>query len=137
MHRPSIEQQVTFLYASDLDASARFYEDVFGFECVLDQGACRIYRVASDAFVGFCSRTEAMGVRDATSGVILTLVTADVDAWSAYLIGEGVTLEQPPRLNDRFNIYHCFVRDPAGYLIEIQRFQDPAWPEPLSRHSPL
>jgi len=25
-------------------------------------------------------------------------------------------------------IYHCFLRDPNGYLLEIQRFLDPAWP---------
>ncbi|OQY24133.1 MAG: hypothetical protein DRJ03_06405 [Chloroflexi bacterium] len=30
-------------------------------------------------------------------------------------------------LNPRYNIYHCFLRDPNGYLIEIQRFLDSAW----------
>ena len=25
------------------------------------------------------------------------------------------------------HIYHCFLRDPNGYLIEIQRFLNPAW----------
>ena len=35
-----------------------------------------------------------------------------------------------PRNDPQYNIYHCFIRDPAGYLIEIQEFKDPAWPKP-------
>ena len=65
-------------------------------------------------------------------GVILTLVSQEVDRWADYLQAHGITLEKPPTLYDRFNIYHCFLRDPNGYLIEIQQFLDPAWPRPLS-----
>ncbi len=32
--------------------------------------------------------------------------------------------------NPEYRIYHCFLRDPDGYQIEIQRFDDPAWPAP-------
>ena len=45
--------------------------------------------------------------------------------------GLPVYLEKPPTLHPDFNIYHCIVRDPNGYLIEIQRFLDPAWPAPM------
>ncbi len=39
-----------------------------------------------------------------------------------------VDIEKPPTLNPQYNIYQMFVRDPNGYLIEIQTFLDPAWP---------
>jgi len=29
-----------------------------------------------------------------------------------------------------YNIYHAFLRGPSGYLVEIQRFEDPSWPKP-------
>jgi catechol 2,3-dioxygenase-like lactoylglutathione lyase family enzyme len=58
--------------------------------------------------------------------VILTLVTDDVDGWHERFIAAGVTSEKPPQHNPTFNIYHCFLRDPNGYLLEIQRFEDPA-----------
>jgi catechol 2,3-dioxygenase-like lactoylglutathione lyase family enzyme len=32
-----------------------------------------------------------------------------------------------PAFNADFRIYHCFFPDPNGYLLEIQRFDDPAW----------
>jgi catechol 2,3-dioxygenase-like lactoylglutathione lyase family enzyme len=125
--RPSLEQQVTFLYTADLSQTAAFYETIMGLPLVLDQGSCRIYQVHEAAFLGFCQHIDAPRRPE---GVILTLVTQEVDQWAEYLHDKGVALEKPPTLYERFNIYHCFLRDPNGYLIEIQRFLDPAWPRP-------
>ena len=123
------EQQVTFLYTADLQATAGFYENTLGLPRVLDQGGCRIYSVAANAFVGFCSHSSA-GEGESRSGVVLTFVTDDVDQWYERLYEQGVAFEKPPALNPTYNIYHCFLRDPNGYLLEIQRFLDPAWPRP-------
>ena len=126
-HAP-FDQQVTFLYTRDLGATARFYEQVLGLDLVLDQGTCRIYRISADGFLGFCQRAEAP---DRPAGVIVTLVTEDVDGWHARLAARGVSFEKAPAFNPDYNIYHCFLRDPNGYLLEIQRFLDPAWPASL------
>ncbi|GAB4398153.1 MAG: VOC family protein [Anaerolineales bacterium] len=120
----SFDAQITFLHTDNLIETAAFYEQVLGLPLVLDQGTCRIYRVAGAAFVGFCTH----GVADsARAGVVLTLVTNAVDAWYAQLLARGVVFEKPPALNARFEIYHCFLRDPNGYLLEIQQFRDPRW----------
>lgn len=116
------DQVVTFFYTHDLDATARFYADVLGLPLARDQGDCRLYRISRDGYVGFCRRAEAPAQ---PAGVILTLVTADVDGWYARLGAGGVAFEQPPALNPKYGIYHCFLRDPNGYLIEIQRFEEP------------
>jgi catechol 2,3-dioxygenase-like lactoylglutathione lyase family enzyme len=121
------EQCVTFLYTADLAATAHFYTEVVGLPLVLDQGSCRIYRVSADGFLGFCERAGA-----APSGVIVTLVTQDVDGWHARLCERGASIAQAPAFNPTYNIYHCFLRDPNGYLLEIQRFCDPAWPSQAS-----
>lgn len=125
-NRPPIEQQVTFLYTADLPRTAVFYEEVLGLPLVLDQGACRIYRVGEDAFLGFCEHLERS---QHPEGVILTLVAGDVDGWYAYLCARDIAVEKAPQHNEKFNIYHLFLRDPNGYLLEIQRFLDPAWPQ--------
>lgn len=126
MTRPPIHQHTTFLYTEDLAATAYFYEEVMDLQLALDQGDCRIYRVGRDAFLGFCERAEAP-VHPV--GVILTIITEEVDDWYRYLTDQGVVFEKEPTLNPRYDIYHCFLRDPSGYLIEIQRFEDPAWEE--------
>ena len=128
MH-PPFDQQVTFLYTRDLAASARFYGDLLGLPLVLDQGPCRIYRVSGDAFLGVCQRAAAE-LLPAT--VIFTFVVNDmaaVDSWYETLTDRGVLFEKAPTLNSAYNIYHCFLRDPSGYLLEIQTFLDAAWPQ--------
>ncbi len=127
MLHPPIDQQVTFLYTRDLAATARFYEEVMGLPLVLDQGSCRIYRVSGDGFLGFCQRQTAP---EQPQGIIFTFATREVDAWHRHLTARGIAFEKPPALNPDYNIYHCFLRDPNGYLLEIQQFLDPAWPAP-------
>ena len=124
MPRPSIDQQITFLYTRDLATTARFYEDVLELPLVLDQGGCRIYRINGEAYLGFCERETAP---EQPQGVLFTLVTQDVDAWYAHLCERGVPFDKTPAINAAYGIYHCFARDPNGYVIEIQRFLDEAW----------
>mgnify|MGYP003956746997 CR=1 FL=1 len=117
------EQSVSFFYTTDLSKTASFWEQRVGLEKVLDQGTCRIYRISNDGFIGFCLR-ESVQVAD----VIITLVTKKVDEWCERLSGRGVEFEKEPAFNSDYNIYHAFFRDPNGYLVEVQRFEDPNWP---------
>ncbi len=126
MTLPAIDQQVTFLYVKDLEKSARFYAEAIGLEVVLDQGGCRIFRVAGEAFLGICGDPEHEAPR---KGFAFTFVTPEVDRWHDRLAAQGVTIEAPPKENARFRIYNFFARDPDGYLLEFQRFLDPAWPQ--------
>ena len=56
---------------------------------------------------------------------VLTLITDEVDAWFARLEARGVEIVKPPADNPPYRIYNAFVRDPNGYLVEIQRFWEP------------
>jgi catechol 2,3-dioxygenase-like lactoylglutathione lyase family enzyme len=118
MSHPVIDQQVTFLYTSDLSTTAHFYEKILGLSLSLDQDSCRIYRVSNGAFLGFCEQEVEPKQQ---SEVILTLTTPEVDHWYKYLSKHDVDFEKVPSLNTDSKIYHCFLRDPNGYLIEIQR----------------
>ncbi|MBS1249427.1 MAG: hypothetical protein MAG431_01007 [Chloroflexi bacterium] len=117
---PPIHEQITFLYTTDLDKSARFYEEVMGFPLKLDQGGCRIYTVTENAYLGVCQRPNAQPPGERV--VIFTFVTPEVDSWYEHLIEQGVEIETPPAENPEYGIYHFFLRDPNGYLLEVQRF---------------
>ena len=114
---------ITFCYVPDLDAVSRFYGDVLGLPLVLDQGGCRLYRVVGGGYLGFCDRP----IEPRPESVLLTLVTEDVEGWHARLVEAGAVVDQAPRHNNKYAITHAFYRDPAGYRVEIQRFDDPAW----------
>ncbi|MCB2223460.1 MAG: VOC family protein [Actinobacteria bacterium] len=122
---PPIDDVITFLSVEDLARSDAFYGSVLGLPLVVDQGSCRIYRAAG-GYLGVCERPGAAS----PDGVIVTLVAADVDGWHDRLAGVGVPVEQAPRRNDTYGVYHAFYRDPDGYLLEIQRFLDPQWSAP-------
>jgi catechol 2,3-dioxygenase-like lactoylglutathione lyase family enzyme len=118
------DQQVVFLPTSDLARADRFYREVLGLPLVLDQGVCRIYRTGPQAFLGVCEHLAGA----AGGGVIVTLVSDDVDGWFERLGAAGVSFEAPPSHNEKYKIYHVFVHDPDGNVLEIQRFEDAAWP---------
>lgn len=123
MDNPSLHQQITFLYVNDLQKSADFYENKMGFRLWLDQGACRIYHLYGASYLGICQRRESRAPSSPDT-VIFTLVTDEVMLWYETLSARGVSFEKEPQINERYQIYHCFLRDPDGYLIEIQRFLD-------------
>ncbi len=115
---------ITFCYTQNMEKSHWFYSDVLELPMVLDQGGCRIYRVAGDSYIGFCSKFE----KKQDSNVTITLVTDDVDLWFDRVKASGCEIIKPPAPTPEYNIYNCFVKDPSGYTVEIQRFEDPRWP---------
>ena len=129
------DQSVTFLYTADAAASRRFYAEVLGLPVVLEQqGGCVIYEAAAGGrgFVGVC---PARGPRELANprtpgGVVFTLVTQQVEAWHAKLLAAGAEVLGPPAHAPDYAITGFFFRDPDGYLLEIQRFESPAWPAP-------
>jgi catechol 2,3-dioxygenase-like lactoylglutathione lyase family enzyme len=128
MQRPAIQQQVTFIFPVDMERSADFYERVLGLELVQDQGDCRLYRVAAEAFLGICSCRP--GRSSATGSLVLTFVTSQVDEWYQYLTAMGVPTKGPPQETPSHRIYNFYASDPGGHVVEFQRFLDPTWPAP-------
>jgi len=132
---PRLDQQVTFLYAQDAPACWAFYENVLGLPLVQDQERVRIYAVAGGrAFLGLCMAGAARASANprVEGGVCFTFVTQDVDGWYAYLQARGAAIPKPPEHSAQWRIYHFFLHDPAGNLLEFQRFERPDWPPPES-----
>ncbi len=132
--RPALGQQVTFLYAEDTEASWRFYEQVLGLPLVQDQGTCRIYEAAPGgrAFVGVCRARAPRASENprVVGGVVFTFVADDVDGWYAHLKAKGVAIPNPPSFSEQYRVHHFFFHDPAGYTLEIQRFDRSDWVKP-------
>ena len=124
-----ITQHITFLDTDDLARTAAFYEGAVGLRLARDQGNVRIYHVCAGAYVGFCQRAPGGGAdvapRGAAAVTVLTLITETVDEWYERLVAGGAAVVKPPADNPPYRIYNAFVRDPNGYLVEIQRFWEP------------
>ena len=117
------ESAITFYYYDDILTVAPVYEDVLGFELVLDQGLARIYRIAGNAYFGIVDGNKGHLKHQLKSATLLTVVSEDVPAWHAKMKESGVT-----GVSDILRGTYCehfFFKDPAGYAIEIQRFHNP------------
>jgi len=126
MENVLFDQQITFIYVADLEVSRSFYEDIFQFPLVLDQGSCRIVSTiqGGGGYLGYCQGEKLI---DQSKGLIFALVTTKVDEWYVYLQSRGVEIPGPPKKNPDYGIYHFFLRDPDGYSLEIQQFLGSAW----------
>jgi predicted enzyme related to lactoylglutathione lyase len=128
MPHPPIAQQITWVYTHDLPGTARFYGETVGLEQVLDQGGCRIFKTSATSFLGVCPVRPGRHVEP--KGVVITMVTEEVDAWHEVLKAKGVTILEPPTYHPSFEVYCLFAADPNGYKLEFQAFRTPAWKMP-------
>lgn len=121
MGKLGFEQQVVFLSVSNLDESTKFYGEQLGLRLARDQGTCRIFHLSGNSYVGICQGVTPEG----HDGLTLTMISDDVDGWYKRLHSLKVKIKNPPKLNEKYMIYHFYLEDPDGYTIEIQRFVDP------------
>lgn len=111
---------IPWLYYRDLPRAIRFYEDVMGFEMVVDQGWSKIYRIREGAYVGLVDGEKGYHRASDTKPVIICLNVKDADAWYEMLKGKGVEIEEKPQESERLKIKVFMFKDPEGYVIEIQ-----------------
>ena len=125
---------ILFLPCRDLQIVQSFYNGTLGLPIALDQGECVIFRVGGSGvakgYLGFCA---GLGPELADpERVCLTLVVStrrEVDQWHRRLTELDVACISPPAYKPKFHIYNAFFRDPSGYTLEIQAFDDEYAPE--------
>ncbi|MBS4538592.1 VOC family protein [Clostridium sp. D2Q-11] len=110
---------IVFFGTDNLEETDKFYRGLLGLQLYKDQGVCKIYKVSDNSGLGFCNHIEKT-VKDKSP--IITLLTEDVDGVYNNLVDKGYKVDNPPEKNDKFNIYHFFVKDNNGYTVEIQKF---------------
>jgi len=112
---------ITFLGTKDLKNTSQFYQNVLGLTVYKDQDVCLIFNITNQSKIGFC---EHISVIHDEKNPILTLLTDEVDEIYKKITNSGMDIPEKPKINQKFNIYHFFFKDPNGYTIEIQKFLD-------------
>ena len=126
---------ITFVYSSSLEASRAFYDEGLGLRIRSDKGAVVFYTLpGAAASLGVVREGVSAAVDPPCSArtagrdtVMICLLSADVDGALKRVLAlniPGVRVEQPATQNERFGIYNALLRDPDGYLVELQAFVD-------------
>ena len=122
--RPPISQSIVLTYTDDLEQASRFFREVMELDFVVDQGACHIFRLTAESYLGVCRLPDRP---QAKVGVTISIVSDDVDGWHDFLIAKGVSFVRQPAASSDFGVYSALFLSPDGYRIEIQRFDDTDW----------
>jgi predicted enzyme related to lactoylglutathione lyase len=122
MERPegAAELAITFFYYRDLPGAMRFYEDVIGLVLAIDQGWCKIYRVADGAHIGLVDESRGMNKWAPVKPVQFCIRVPDVSAWYVYARECGLDGLSDLFENEALGIRAFVFNDPEGYQIEIQ-----------------
>jgi predicted enzyme related to lactoylglutathione lyase len=114
-----INGTITFFYYKDLDAAARFYEEIMGFESAIDVDFAKVYRVYEGVHVGLVDGQRGYVKAADDKPVMLSYYSDDIDWWHQHLKDKGVKIEQPPQEASYLKMKTMLFRDPEGYLLEI------------------
>lgn len=116
---------VTWMYYRDMEAIERFYEDVMGFEQVVDQGWAKVYQTSPTGFIGPVDEARGLHRFTEDKGVTVSFFTDDVDVWLDYLrTQEAFELRTPEILNESDKVRVIVGYDPENYFLELDTFLD-------------
>jgi lactoylglutathione lyase len=111
---------IPWLYYNDLQRAMKFYEEVMGFDMVVDQGWSKIYKIREGAYLGLVDGEKGYHRASETKPVIICINVHDADAWYERLVAKGVEIEKQPQESERLKIKVFMLKDPEGYVLEIQ-----------------
>ena len=118
---------ITFLTYEDMEAGDHFYRVVLGLPLIEDQGWAKVYRTHGSAHVGIVEARRRPIEKPVGTGTLLSIVVEDVEAWYEQLKHEpAIEILGPPAMVADIPVYSFFLKDPAGYHVEIQAFTDAA-----------
>lgn len=129
-----IKATVIWMYYRNMDAIQRFYEDVLGFEQIVDQGWAKIYQTSPTGFLGPVDESRGMHRFTEDKGVTASFFTSDIDPWFEYLSRhEAFELRTEEILNESDKVRVFVGYDPENYFLEFDEFLDVEGNEELIR----
>ena len=123
--RPSIANTVPFFYYDDLNEAADWYENKLGLKKIMEEDFVVIFEITATSQLGLVNATGGTLQPTENKGVLLSIETAELEAWYAKLSAvEGINITQGIVNNDNGLIQEFRLVDPGGYIIEFFRWQD-------------
>ena len=115
---------VVWFYYQDMEGIQRFYENVLGFDLIVDQGWAKIYPIGPTAYFGLVDEQRGMHNFTEQKAVTLSLLTDNLDDWYEYLSDHNGIEMRSEEISDTER-YRAFVAyDPEGYYLEWDVFKD-------------
>lgn len=115
---------VIWFYYKDMEGIQRFYEDVMGFDMIVDQGWAKIYRVGPTGYFGIVDETRGMHSYTEDKGVTVSFITDDIDGWWDYLNSRDEVEMRHEAIEEEDRYRAVVAYDPEGYYLEWDVFKN-------------
>ena len=117
-----IDGTITFFYYQDLETATKFYEEIMGFEKVIDIPLAKVFKVHGDSHVGLVDGHKGFLKFKKDKPVMLSWFSDGIDEWFEHLKSKSVDVEQPPEKQSYLSMKTMLFRDPEGYLLEVMQW---------------
>lgn len=114
---------IIFLKTRSLETVKEFYEGRIGMEVWLFQEDCIILK-HGNLLLGFCEKPDMTEAEIENGGLITFFYKTWEEVYDLHRKFSDI-VEGELKVNEKYNIYHFFARDPEGRLIEFQQFLEP------------
>ena len=112
---------IVFFKTRHLDEMVLFYMERIGCELWLDQGDCKILK-HGNMLIGFHQQPSAD-----LGGLITFFYESAGEVDAVFRTLDKMAVQQPAH-NEKYRIYHFFIKDPEGRFVEFQAFDHPIPP---------
>ena len=93
----NLDGTITFFYYDDLQKANEFYENIMGFEKVIDIPLAKVFKVHGNSHVGLTDGHEGYLKVKEDKPVMLSWFSDNIDGWYEHLQEKGVEIEQTPK----------------------------------------
>lgn len=116
---------VIWFYYKDMVGIQKFYEEVMGFDLIVDQGWAKVYPLSPSGYFGLVDEQRGMHKFTEQKAVTMSFLTDRVDDWYTYLSTNKAVKMRSQKMEESNPRYRAFLGyDPEGYYLEFDVFLD-------------
>jgi len=115
---------ILWLYYRDIPAAQKFYEEVMGFQMVVDQGLAKVYHASPTGFIGLVDESKGLHRASEKKAVNVSFFTRDLDAWFKQMRQKDIALHSSEIGLESDAVRVFLAYDPEGYYLEFDDFLD-------------
>jgi catechol 2,3-dioxygenase-like lactoylglutathione lyase family enzyme len=113
---------VIWLYYRDIPKAQAFYENIFGFKLLVDQGFAWVYASSPTGFIGLVDEAQGLHRYSQEKAVNVCFLTDQIDEWYAHLQAKNVNIKDALEEAESIPVKTFVAFDPGEYFIEFDHF---------------
>ena len=115
---------VVWLYYKNLEDAQLFYQNVFEFNLLVDQGFAKVYSCSPTAFVGLVDEAQGLHHFSEEKSVTFSFITEQIEDWYKHVMELGLEIHEPLSESETIPVKAFVTYDVAGYFLEFDWFPE-------------